>query len=198
MATESHATVGCLNCNSISVGESLDSRPNGICLLCNQKCEIEMRKLCEALPFFILPSQDDLLEVLNPFGYSQLKSVPFNVRATFNLDMNEQPRRMNSEDIDPDVNLYNEALSGAQYVTPSALAPKIVSHGNLPGILHINGRSILSKMQEFQLLVANIPVSFVALTETWTNKNTEDQLQLKGYTAVYSSREDRIVKSISV
>src|SRR6218665_3519951 len=86
----------------------------------------------------------------------------------------------------------NEMLSGAQYVTPSALAPKVVSRGNLHGIFYINGRSILSKMQEFQLLVANIPVSFVALTETWTNKNTEGQLQLKGYTAVYSSREDRI------
>src|SRR6218665_1978925 len=144
MATKSRATVGCLNCSSISLGESLDS--NGICLLCNQKCEIEMRELCEALLFSILPSQDDLLEVLNPFGYSQFKSVPSNVRATFNLDMNEQPRRMNSEDIDPDVNLYNKMLYGAQYVTPSALAPKILSHSNLPGILHINGRSILSKM----------------------------------------------------
>ena len=36
------------------------------------------------------------------------------------------------------------------------------------------------KHQEFQLLVANIPVSFVALTETWTNKNTEDQLHRDG------------------
>src|SRR6218665_3293176 len=192
MATKSYATVGCSICNCSFAVEELDS--NGICLLCNIKCEIETSELCAALPFFILPSQDDLLDVLNPFDYSQLKLAPANVTvgATFNLDINEQPRRMNSEDIHPDVNLYNEVLSGAQYVTPSALAPKIVSHGNLPGILHINGRSILSKMQEFQLLVANIPVSFVALTETWTNKSTEDQLQLKGYTAVYSSREDRI------
>src|SRR6218665_2648703 len=198
MATKSYATFGCSICNSILAGEALDS--NGICLLCNIKCEIETRELCEALPFYILPGQDDLLEVLNPFGYSQLKLVPSNVTVgtTFNLDMNEQPRRMNSEDIDPDVNLYNEVLSGAQYVTPSALAPKIVSHGNLPGILHINGRSILSKMQEFQLLVVNIPVSFVALTETWTNKNTEDQLKLKKYTAVYSSREDRIGGGVAI
>ena|SRR6218665_1955426 len=104
MATKSYATVGCLNCNSIFVGESLDS--NRICLLCNLKCEIEFRELCEALPIFILPSQDDLLEVLNPLGYSQLKSVPFNVRATFNLDMNEQPRRMSSDDIDLDIARY--------------------------------------------------------------------------------------------
>src|SRR6218665_1013264 len=41
-------------------------------------------------------------------------------------------------------------------------------------------------------------VSFVALTETWTNKNTEDQLQLKGYTAVYSSREDRIGGGVAI
>src|SRR6218665_3590131 len=72
----------------------------------------------QVLPRLILPSQDDLLDVLNPFDYSQLKLVPSNVTvgATFNLDINEQPRRMNSEDIDPDVNLYNnEVLSGAQY-----------------------------------------------------------------------------------
>src|SRR6218665_172053 len=53
-------------------------------------------------------------------------------------------------------------------------------------------------MQDFQLLVASIPVSFVALTETWTNKNTEDQLQLKGYTTVYSSREDRIEGGVAI
>src|SRR6218665_28637 len=98
MATKSYATVDCSICNSIFAGEALDS--NGRCLLCNIKCGIETRELCEALPFFILSSQDDLLEVLNSFGYSQLKSVPS--RATFN--MNEQPRRMNSEDIYPDVN----------------------------------------------------------------------------------------------
>lgn len=36
-------------------------------------------------------------------------------------------------------------------------------------------------MQEFQLLMAKIPISFVTISETWVNKNTEGQLQLTGY-----------------
>src|SRR6218665_1078096 len=106
--------------------------------------------------------------------------------------INDYNGRLNNDDIDPDINIYNDALLDAQYVSPSALARKFVQRGNLPGLMHINGRSILSKKQEFQLLVAKIPVSFVAISETWVNKNTEDQLQLTGYTAVYNSREDRI------
>lgn len=68
----------------------------------------------------------------------------------------------------------------------------------MAGIMHVNARSILSKMQDFQLLIRKIPVNFVALSEPWLNKDTEAQLQLLGYNVVYNFREDRIGGGVAI
>src|SRR6218665_2683283 len=192
MDINTYVMSSCSSCNTTDLGGPLGS--NGKCLRCIENSEFEVRIHCEVLPYFNVIGHNDLLEILNYIGKTRPESVStvISTKANFNLDACGQPGRLNNDDIDPDINMYNEALLDAQYVSPSALARKFVQHGNLTGLMHINGRSILSKMQEFQLLVAKIPVSFVAISETWVNKNTEDQLQLTGYTAVYNSREDRI------
>src|SRR6218665_525134 len=147
-----------------------------------------------------LSDYQDLLEVLNcgPMEGNDCVPKSKNIRAKFNLDSSDCNRHDSKDEIDPDANIYNEIFINSQCVAPSVQTEKFENYGEMAGIMHVNARSILSKMQDFQLLIRKIPVNFVALSEPWLNKDTEAQLQLLGYNVVYNFREDRIGGGVAI
>src|SRR6218665_1649377 len=75
-----------------------------------------------------------------------------------------------------DTNYYNESLQRVQYVAPAA--DKYSCHKNLANIMHINCRSIVNKIAELQILLKQVPVTFLALTETWLSDDTSHHLSI--------------------
>jgi len=47
--------------------------------------------------------------------------------------------------------------------------------------MHINGRSILPKMNEIRLLIEQAPVSILAVTETWLTDDLRGLVNIPGY-----------------
>src|SRR6218665_2207952 len=57
--------------------------------------------------------------------------------------------------------------------------------------MHINARSVSSKMTDLQIIMDQLPVSILALTETWLTEESEYLLSISGYTTICSSRMGR-------
>src|SRR6218665_1937501 len=58
-------------------------------------------------------------------------------------------------------------------------------------IMHINARSVSSKMTDLHIIMDRLPVSILALTETWLTEESEYLLSISGYTTICSSRTGR-------
>src|SRR6218665_3581607 len=61
-------------------------------------------------------------------------------------------------------------------------------------VLHINARSVASKIDDLHILIMQLPVMVLALTETWLTEDNENKLGIPGYTSICTckSRKDRI------
>src|SRR6218665_4032073 len=116
-----------------------------------------------------------------------LNSAP---RVEFNLDYCDRIKLINNEEIDPDVhvNLFGEGLIDANYTPPALLKKKLSININLSSIMHINGRSIRSKINDLHLLLHHTPVKYLALTETWLCEDTAHLLNIPWYKMVSKHR----------
>jgi exonuclease III len=54
--------------------------------------------------------------------------------------------------------------------------------------MHINSRSITHKLVDIQILLQHLPISILAVTETWLNDSMADSIFIPGYTFVYENR----------
>ena len=75
--------------------------------------------------------------------------------------------QMGNNDIDPDINLFNGVMERDQYVDFNRLKLKMDNYQDLTSIMHINCRSVTTKISELSVILTLAPViTFVALTET--------------------------------
>jgi hypothetical protein len=72
---------------------------------------------------------------------------------------------LNNHDIDPDVNFFAEISWDSPYSTPDSLT-SLISTPHLFTTMHLNCRSIINKVTDIIDLLALLPVSVLALTET--------------------------------
>lgn len=92
-------------------------------------------------------------------------------KLTFNLDQINKHYALNA-DIDPDLNFLTNRLQDSQYAPPSSLTAKFDRYKGISNIMHINTRSVLSKVVDLQLLIEQLPVTLIALTEKWLTEET--------------------------
>src|SRR6218665_2657550 len=114
-----------------------------------------------------------------------LNSAP---RVEFNFDACDRIKPMNNEEIDPDVNLFGEGLIDVHYTPPALLKKKLSINMNLSSIMHINCRSIRSKINDLDLLLHQTLVKYLALTGTWLCEGTAHLLNIPGYKMVSKHR----------
>src|SRR6218665_809824 len=91
-------------------------------------------------------------------------------------------------EIDPDLNFLGNRFPDAQYMAPADMTGNFTKYKNLRNIMHINAPSVSSKMADLQIIMDQLPVSILALTETWLTEETEYLLSISGYTTICSSR----------
>lgn len=95
----------------------------------------------------------------------------------------------NNQDLDPDSNYFFELANDSKYYAPFQVANKF-SNNSPFSILHLNCRSIASKISEIQLLLFHLPVNVLAVTETWLTDITADSIFIPGYKFIYANRGD--------
>src|ERR1043165_8156647 len=95
---------------------------------------------------------------------------------------------LNNKDLDCDINYYADLVKDCEYLAPSQALNRF--HTDQPSltILHLNTRSIISKLNEVQNLLQQLPTSILAVTETWLTDNTADTIHIPGYTFTYRNR----------
>ena len=64
--------------------------------------------------------------------------------------------------------------------------------------MHVNCRSIASKLSDLHLLVMQVPVKYLILTETWLNEDNSNVLSIPGYRCVSRSRGNRIGGGVAI
>jgi len=99
--------------------------------------------------------------------------------------MNDSRFLLNSEDLDPDVNYYNNIpFVDSYYKLPSELTCQVnekrcmnfsIFHANCRGFVH-NFDKLLSVITSL-----SIDTSVVAVTETWTDQNNENDYRIYGF-----------------
>ena len=68
------------------------------------------------------------------------------------------------------------------YIMPS----DIVKSNDKLSLLHINSRSILSKLNDIQVLIDQCGANIIAVTETWLNSDNEDFVSINGFKFISS------------
>ena len=138
--------------------------------------------LSEALPFYSETDSDTL--ILNPTQNISLNALHLNsCTPNFNFltDESEHHPLLNCLDIDPDNNYFNNISYMSSYSSPYSLSSKFIPSSPKFSIMHINCRSILSKMNEIKELLSYWPVTILSLTETWLEENENDLVVVPGY-----------------
>lgn len=102
-------------------------------------------------------------------------------------DNSESRYLLNNPDIDPDLNYFNNASHNSSYVAMDDLISKFFGNEYF-STLHVNCRSVLSKVSELQDMLIQLPVSVLALTETWLENCSEDTFSIPGYQITHRPR----------
>lgn len=96
---------------------------------------------------------------------------------------------VNNSDLDPDDNYFIQRPIDHGYNTPLQLASLMTNEANLCSLMHINCRSIATKTTDIQLLLQQLPIDILAVTETWLDKTSADAVQIPGYNFVHTPRD---------
>jgi len=129
-------------------------------------------------PFNHIPNDNEFsMAVTNSIDCQSLNFTPFLYDDSRFL--------LNSEDLDPDVNYYNNIpFVDSYYKLPSELTCQVneknvyefsIFHANCRGFVH-NFDKLLSVITSL-----SIDTSVVAVTETWTDQNNENDYRIYGF-----------------
>ena len=115
-------------------------------------------------------------------------NIPDDLELNLFPGFSESRSLLNNEDIDPDTNYFEVKPYSSCYLTPASAELKFSSSLSLFSIMNINCRSILSKLPEIHDLLHQLPVSILAVTETWLNAENADQVNIPGYHFIHKPR----------
>lgn len=137
-------------------------------------------------PFNNIHDNDEFLDaVCKETDYSITYENDVNLDI-FPKDFDDHPI-LNSNDIDPDINLFDDLAWNSSYITPESYSTNVTEKETL-NIMHLNCRSIVNKQSEIIDLSIQIPFSILALTETWLTPEMTDMIKIPGYSFVHEPR----------
>jgi len=95
---------------------------------------------------------------------------------------------LNNIDLDPDENYYLNKPKDHGYNTVHQLIPKMANNVQQSTFMHINCRSILSKLSDLQLLLHQTQIEILAVTETWLDGSEPITPNIQGYNFISKPR----------
>jgi len=128
-----------------------------------------------------------LMEASNDIDYQSLNFNPYLYDDSRFL--------LNSEDLDPDINYYNNIpFVDSYYKLPSEITCQVNDKAHLNfSIFHANCRGFVHNFDNLTSVITSlsIDVSVVAVTETWTNLNNENDYRIYGFNSEIKSRQHK-------
>src|SRR6218665_3106446 len=97
-------------------------------------------------------------------------------------------RLTNKDDIDPDQNYFANTNWDSSYATFKSWGNQVNTAESGFSILHINCRSMTNKLDELVSILNEMPVTILALTETWLPPEAVDSFHIPGYNFIHKSR----------
>src|SRR6218665_4039299 len=97
-------------------------------------------------------------------------------------------RLTNKDDIDPDQNYFANTNWYSSYATFKSWGNQVNTAESGFSILHINCRSMTNKLDELENILNEMPVTILALTETWLPPEAVDSFHIPGYNFIHKSR----------
>lgn len=181
------------------------------CVICNKKfhngcCELTehcvktevwycSNCIVNAFAFNHIENDEAFLESIASCTLSFESSNAVDVSSANELELNLFPvdfrsrSLLNNDDIDPDLNYFNDIAYSSTYLTPYALEQKMSMPAASFAIMHINCRSMLGKLSDIRELLHGLPVSILALWETWLGADSEKLVNIPGYQFLHKPRE---------
>src|SRR6218665_156349 len=95
---------------------------------------------------------------------------------------------LNNPDLDPDENYFTVRPNHCTYNTISSLTPVRSQISSLLSIMHINCRSILSKLSDIERILRFLSIDILAVSETWLDYTTARSIHTPGYNFEFQCR----------
>jgi exonuclease III len=197
-------TVGCCLCKN----PNLSIQNLIACTLCKKCfhykcCSIDAQDITDlnswycrnctttSLPFNHITDDEIYIECIKEKNVTPMSMLTAKEGLKLNIFTEEQTNRplINNTDLDPDENYYITRPVVHGYNTPTQLTLKMKNDNQICSYMHINCRSIISKIDDIKLLLHQIPVGILAVTETWLEEATSDIAQIPGYNFIHKPRE---------
>jgi hypothetical protein len=157
--------------------------------------------MSESLPFNYIDENNDFQNTIKSFFNDQdhIYQILHDQELFFDpFQINENDHHYPIDDIDPDVNFFNDAvirnnLIQCDYYLENKLNSKINESINYFSVLHHNIRSAQKNLESLQHLLhsINIDFSIIGLTETWLNQFNFSLYGIDGYFSEHNFRQNR-------
>src|SRR6218665_2436252 len=170
------------NCCACKVVDRVyeEHRDNWCCALC----------ISELFPFNRITEEGEFIACIG--SSDSMSTSVFTDHNCLRLDLFSDPTEnrplLSNVDLDPDDNFFLNRLNISAYCTPSSMSGKFKATQQVFTAMHINCRSISYKIPDIQILLAQLPVKVLAVTETWLDRNNGDSIFIPGYSFTHSSR----------
>lgn len=143
-------------------------------------------------PFHQLPDDDDLMRCINceldsSYRPTDRSDLSLNLSLNLYTDIHENRPLLQNRDLDPDEHYFSNQPNNCRYSTLTDLNSKPVT--SYFTFMHINCRSISNKISDIQLLLTQLNVDVLAVTETWLDYKSVDTIKIPEYTFVHKCRE---------
>src|SRR5688572_25284592 len=156
-----------------------------ICALCGLSCHANCTsetmilfldsKICKQCSLIIDTSDVDLPHSSIDSNASELHK-PFRLQLIESDDSNKP--LLNNKDLDPDPNYFSDLIKDCAYLAPSQLSHKFLNASHSFTIMHLNCRSIISKLNEIQILLQQLPASVLAVTDRKSTRLNSSHSQI--------------------
>lgn len=139
--------------------------------------------LSAALPFGCIEEDEEFIACLHDRGCSASDLLLLNdsPRLEIFTDPEENHWLMNNPDLDPDENYYTIKPVSSIYSLPDSLTNVNGGNHHLISMMHINCRSIQSKIPRIESLLASMSIDILAVSETWLDSDSADAISIPGY-----------------
>jgi hypothetical protein len=125
---------------------------------------------------------------INSFSIPDLASGP---RLDLFADHDLEHPLLNDSDPDPDANFFATRPPLSTYTTADSLCSPPRSTLGLLSLMHINARSLLSKLSDVENLLSRLSTDIVAISETWLTPDNSNQVIIPGYSLVSHPRSSQ-------
>lgn len=145
--------------------------------------------LSDTLPFINILDDNDYIKALSEFDSDMKLRLPELENLVFHPFQDDNTNQNFTDDIDPDVNYYNEIISmnvhDCNYYLENTFNRRVSEISDISNfsLFHLNIRSARKNLCQLENYLSNIAYKFsiIAISETWFKYNDDKLYNLKGY-----------------